>query len=240
MRHLGYRTAGGNWKTLQKYAALWQIPTGHFDPNHGRRARVGARKPLTEILVENSSYSRAHLKQRLFAEGIKERKCELCDQGEIWRGRRLGLILDHINGVPDDNRLENLRIVCPNCAATLETHCARKNRLAPMPRSCRRCDEVFFPNRREQRYCSSACGSRWDRTGRHDQSAPKGTPKLGLRRVERPPYLLLLHEIEQNGYLATGRKYGVSDNAIRKWVRFYENEIERRRRAESGELDEAA
>jgi transposase-like protein len=58
--------------------------------------------------------------------------------------------------------------------------------------------------------------------------------------VERPPYLLLLHEIEQNGYLATGRKYGVSDNAIRKWVRFYENEIERRRRAESGELDEAA
>ena len=43
----------------------------------------------------------------------------------------------------------------------------------------------------------------------------------------RPAYLQLLAEIERNGYLATGRKYGVSDNAIRKWVRFYENEIER-------------
>ena len=46
----------------------------------------------------------------------------------------MGLILDHINGVRDDNRLENLRIVCPNCAATLETHCGRKNRLEPVER----------------------------------------------------------------------------------------------------------
>ena len=41
----------------------------------------------------------------------------------------MALILDHINGVPNDNRLENLRIVCPNCAATLDTHCGRKNLL---------------------------------------------------------------------------------------------------------------
>jgi hypothetical protein len=40
----------------------------------------------------------------------------------------MSLIIDHINGVGDDNRLENLQIVCPNCAATLDTHCGRKNR----------------------------------------------------------------------------------------------------------------
>jgi hypothetical protein len=40
----------------------------------------------------------------------------------------MGLILDHINGLRDDHRFENLQIVCPNCAATLDTHCGRKNR----------------------------------------------------------------------------------------------------------------
>jgi transposase-like protein len=47
------------------------------------------------------------------------------------------------------------------------------------------------------------------------------------RKVERPPYDQLLREIEQTSYLAVGRKYGVSDNAVRKWIRFYERERER-------------
>ncbi len=59
----------------------------------------------------------------------------------------MGLILDHINGVRDDNRLENLQIVCPNCAATLDTHCGRKNRLN-RERVCARCQATFRPNRK--------------------------------------------------------------------------------------------
>ena len=51
----------------------------------------------------------------------------------------MSLILDHINGVADDNRLENLQIVCPNCAATLDTHCGRANRLPVGDRACLRC-----------------------------------------------------------------------------------------------------
>ena len=58
-----------------------------------------------------------------YKEGIKKRKCELCGQGEEWNGKHMSLILDHINGNPNDNRLENLQIVCPNCNATLPTHC---------------------------------------------------------------------------------------------------------------------
>ena len=45
------------------------------------------------------------------------------------------------------------------------------------------------------------------------------------RTVERPPYKILIEEIKQNGYSKTGRKYGVSDNAIRKWLKFYEKSI---------------
>lgn len=52
-------------------------------------------------------------------------------------------------------------------------------------------------------------------------------PTPESRKVERPPYEQLLEEIEATSYLAVGRKYGVSDNAVRKWVRFYERQIER-------------
>jgi hypothetical protein len=124
----------------------------------------------------------------------------------------MGLILDHANGVRDDHRPENLRIVCPNCAATLDTHCGKKNR-APLERlDCLRCRRSFMPKYRTQRYCSRECGSRWDR---------RGVKRPGARKAERPPPAQLLSEVEELGYLAVGRKYGVSDNAIRKWLREY-------------------
>jgi transposase-like protein len=55
----------------------------------------------------------------------------------------------------------------------------------------------------------------------------RGVSQPKLRKVERPPYEKLLAEIKATSYLAVGRKYGVSDNAVRKWVRFYEREIAR-------------
>ena len=55
----------------------------------------------------------------------------------------------------------------------------------------------------------------------------RGRPTPDRRKVARPPYDQLLQQIEETGYSAVGRKYGVSDNAVRKWVRFYERQIER-------------
>ena len=139
----------------------------------------------------------------------------------------MSMILDHVNGVRNDNRLENLQIVCPNCAATLETHCGRAKTGPPPLRNCRRCGEMFRAKSRKQRYCSRACGMRWNR-GRQ-----RGVAKPEYRKVERPPREKLLAEIEATSYCAVGRKYGVSDNAVRKWVRFYEREAGRRREAEA-------
>jgi len=119
LRHFGLRTAGGNFRQLRRWLQEWHIPTDHFRLAWEMPPRE--RTPLSEVLVERSTYSRGHLKRRLYEEGLKERRCELCGQGEIWRGSRMSLILDHINGVANDNRLKNLRIVCPNCAATFDT-----------------------------------------------------------------------------------------------------------------------
>jgi hypothetical protein len=229
---LGYRNAGGNAATVKKYAARWGIPTDHFDSRavilealeRGRRNRNGL--PLDEILVRHSTYSRGRLKERLFQAGLKRRRCELCGQGERWRGRVMSLILDHINGVPDDNRLQNLRIVCPNCAATFDTHCGRN---IPRRRECVGCGRAFAPRTIQQRYCSSRCfsGTRTRDAGKPSPSSTFGILQPGRRKVERPPYRQLLREIEESSYLAVGRKYGVSDNAIRKWMRGYGRERER-------------
>lgn len=216
LRRLGYCPSGGNWRIVKKRAAALELPTNHFDPFANSRERHGReRMPLEAVLIEGSTYSRGVLKRRLYDEGIKEPRCALCGQGDRWQGKRMGLILDHANGVRDDNRLENLRIVCPNCAATLDTHCGKKNR-DPLPSlDCLRCGKSFEPKTRSQCYCSRECGTRWDR---------RGVTRPGARRVERPPHLGLLREVDELGYLAAGRKYGVSDNAIRKWLREYERE----------------
>jgi hypothetical protein len=218
LRRLGLRPAGGNHKTLRKLIDRYGVSTEHFDPYWGQRGkRRPDATPLAVILVENSTYARSHLKRRLYDEGLKRRVCELCGQGEEWRGRQMALILDHVNGVPTDQRLENLQIVCPNCAATLDTHCGRKNRRDRTPRACLWCGGEFIPKCATHRYCSPACGV---------HSRGPREPRPERRKVARPSYEQLMADRAEMSLLAIGRKYGVSDSAVRKWIRWYEYQRE--------------
>jgi hypothetical protein len=217
LRMLGMCYSGGNPRTLKKYAEIWGISTNHFDPAIARRRAMRRRaRPIEELLVEDIHVARGHLKGRLYREGLKRPECELCGQGEIWRGQRMALILDHINGKGRDNRLENLRIICANCAATLGTHCGKNFLRNYEDRPCEHCGSVFRPKHAEQRYCSHSCSV---------HSPRRFSVRHASRLVERPPYEQLVREIAETNYSAVGRKYGVSDNAIRKWVRAYEREL---------------
>ena len=214
LRVLGYEVKGANYRTLQRWAQIWGIATDHFDPNAARRAASAARaKTLAEVMVMNSTYPRGQLKDRLFAVGLKQRGCEMCGQGENWNGRRMSLVLDHINGVSNDHRIENLQIVCPNCAATLETHCGRN---VPRQRTCPGCGRTFAPKHIRHRYCSREC---W---GTVYSERKSGVPQPHLRKVERPSYQQLKADVRTMSMVAVGRKYGVTDNAVRKWIRWYE------------------
>jgi hypothetical protein len=218
LRRLGLRPAGGNHRTLRKLIERFGISTEHFNQNwvlRGPRPRQAI--PLCDVLVENSGYSRTNLKERLYAAGLKVRSCELCGQTEEWNGRHMSLILDHVSGVATDNRLENLRIVCPNCAATLDTHCGRKNRIARERRSCLHCGAEFLAKYPSHRYCSQACGV---------HGAGRREPRPERRKVERPSYEQLMADVQAMSFVAVGRKYGVSDNAVRKWIRCYEYQRE--------------
>lgn len=129
------KTKGGaTYKILKRIIKQYNIDITHFNPfnRDSDRVKYGIGYPIEYWLKKGTNISSDKLKKKLYKEGLKEKICEKCGQDEYWNGEYMALILDHINGINNDNRLENLRIVCPNCNSTLETHCRgyKKNKNA--------------------------------------------------------------------------------------------------------------
>lgn len=125
---LGLVEAGGNYAQLQKYIKEYNLDSSHFRGkawNKGQKFGIRPLIPTKKILVIDSDFQSYKLKNRLFAEGIKLPKCETCGWNRKAVDGRLPLELHHINGDRRDNRLRNLRILCPNCHSLQPTHRGR-------------------------------------------------------------------------------------------------------------------
>lgn len=128
---LGLREAGGNYAQIKKYFNEYNIRTDHFTGRGWSKGMKGigkVRVALSDILVKNSNFQSYKLKKRLFLAQLKKPLCEICGWKEISKDGRIPLELDHINGINTDNRIENLRILCPNCHSLQSTHRGRNQK----------------------------------------------------------------------------------------------------------------
>jgi len=128
---LGLIPAGGNYNQINKYLKFYNINISHLKGKGWKKGLSGLdspRIPLGKILVEKSEFQSYKLKKRLFSAGLKKPKCEKCGWNKKSKDGRLPLELDHINGDSRDNRINNLRILCPNCHSLEPTHRGRNRK----------------------------------------------------------------------------------------------------------------
>ena len=122
LQKLSLREAGGNYQCAKDRIKKLNLDTSHF---HGmgwnKGKKLPPKKTIESYLVDGKLVQSNNLKKRLINEGLKEHKCEECGITH-WNGKITPIELDNVNGNRYDNRLENLRLLCPNCHAQTETY----------------------------------------------------------------------------------------------------------------------
>lgn len=122
LQKLGLTMAGGNYKIIKKRISMQGLDTSHFTGQGWSKGKTyNIRKDIKDVLCLGSTIQSYKLKRYLLKFNYFPSECSVCNLKD-WLGVPIALELDHINGNNDDNRIENLRILCPNCHAQTPTY----------------------------------------------------------------------------------------------------------------------
>ena len=127
LRRVGLVPRGANYRGMRRRLTQLGLDPSTLQGKSWSKGIPLQRTPLSELLVRGRRCQGPLLIERLLEAGIFERSCEGCELPG-WLGEPIPLELDHINGDHDDNRIENIRLLCPNCHAQTDTYRGRNIR----------------------------------------------------------------------------------------------------------------
>lgn len=198
LRYLGLSTSGSAYQQVRKWAEYHSLDL----PQHTRPASknpVSKPRTLQEKLQKGTLIQSSKLLVNLVAAGLKQNHCEECGQGPIWNGKPLTLHLDHIDGDHENNLLENLRILCPHCHQQTPTFGAKNIKSKPQRKNFCACGVEISKNATNCRRC---------------MTMPKSQPKILWPSIEE-----ILELLEIYSFVEVGQRLGVTDNAVRKYIK---------------------
>lgn len=201
-RKLGYLSKGGGRDLIRQRCLELGLSIQHFTG----KSQVKKRKwTPEEIFIEDSPVNQTVLRKWFKQGNYTPYICSICGQKPFWNGKELTLTLDHINGNNHDDRLENLRWVCPNCDRQLPTFGSKNP----------------FSKERYNKSAINICKNCGKEITAQATLCSECYNKLRKSKIPSKEELENFLNFSKGNFTQAGLKYGVSDNAIRKWCKNY-------------------